>query len=68
MFGPVFPKVAEDSTVGKKVEVPTVDPVSTSKRQSDESNNLKTNDDDEVLRLIKRNYGELSENRRDEKF
>ena len=34
--------------------MPAVDPVSTSKRQSSESSNLKTNDDDEVLRLIKK--------------
>ncbi|KAI5415403.1 hypothetical protein KIW84_040737 [Lathyrus oleraceus] len=54
VFGPVFPKDVEDSTVGKKVEVPAVDPVSASKHQSGESINLKTNDDDEVLRLIKK--------------
>ena len=54
VFGPVFPKDVEDSTVGKKVEVPAVDPVSAPKHQSGESSNLKTNDDDEVLRLIKR--------------
>jgi hypothetical protein len=36
------------------VEVPAVDPVSASKHQSGESINLKTNDDDEVLRLIKK--------------
>ncbi|KAI5396216.1 hypothetical protein KIW84_062429 [Lathyrus oleraceus] len=54
VFGPVFPKDVEESTVGKKVEVPVVDQVSTSKRQSGESSNLKTNDDDEVLRLIKK--------------
>ncbi|KAI5384894.1 hypothetical protein KIW84_071758 [Lathyrus oleraceus] len=54
VFGSVFPKDVEDGSVSKKVEVPAVDPVSTPKRQSGESNNLKTNDDDEVLRLIKK--------------
>ncbi|KAI5443002.1 hypothetical protein KIW84_011880 [Lathyrus oleraceus] len=54
VFGPVFPKDVEDSTVSKKVEVSAADPVSASKHQSGESINLKTNDDDEVLRLIKK--------------
>ena len=54
MFGSVFPKDKEESTVSKKVEVPDVDPVSALKGQSGESNNLKANDDDEVLRLIKK--------------
>ncbi|KAI5400278.1 hypothetical protein KIW84_065262 [Lathyrus oleraceus] len=50
----VRPKDKEESIVGKKVEVPVVDPVGCSKDKSGESSNLKTNDDDEVLRLIKR--------------
>ena len=54
MFGPVFPKDKEESTVNKKVEVPTVDPVSSPKCQSGETSNLKDNDDDEVLRIIKK--------------
>ncbi|KAI5430587.1 hypothetical protein KIW84_034975 [Lathyrus oleraceus] len=54
VFGPVFPKDVEDSIVSKKGQVPAVDPVSASKCQSGESINLKTNDDDEVLRLIKK--------------
>ncbi|KAI5388190.1 hypothetical protein KIW84_074038 [Lathyrus oleraceus] len=54
VFGPVFPKDVEDSTVGKKVDVPAVDPVSASKCWSGESSNLKTNNDDEVLQLIKK--------------
>ncbi|KAI5395580.1 hypothetical protein KIW84_061942 [Lathyrus oleraceus] len=53
-FGPVFPKNMEESTVSKKVQVPATDPVSVAKRQSGESSNLKTNDDDKVLRLIKK--------------
>ena len=53
-FGPGFPKDKEESTVGNKMEVPAVDPTSASKCQSIESNNLKANDDDEVLRLIKK--------------
>ncbi|KAI5435420.1 hypothetical protein KIW84_022013 [Lathyrus oleraceus] len=54
VFGLVFPKDVEDLTVSKKVEVPNVDPVSASKCQSRESINFKANDDDEVLRLIKK--------------
>ncbi|KAI5401481.1 hypothetical protein KIW84_066086 [Lathyrus oleraceus] len=51
---PVFPKDMEDSTVSNKVKVFPANPISASKHQSGESNNLKTNDDDEVLRLIKK--------------
>ncbi|KAI5443587.1 hypothetical protein KIW84_012289 [Lathyrus oleraceus] len=54
VFGPVFPKDVEDCLVGKKVGVPAVDLVSAPKRQSGESSNLKTNDDDGVLWLIKK--------------
>ncbi|KAI5388794.1 hypothetical protein KIW84_074452 [Lathyrus oleraceus] len=54
VFGPVFPKDKEESAASKEVEVPVVDPVSASKYKSGESNNLKANDDDEVLRLIKK--------------
>ena len=49
VFGPVFPESKEITVVGKKVEVPNVDPVGCSKDKSGESNNLKANDDDEVL-------------------
>jgi hypothetical protein len=55
VFGPVFPKDKEESVVGKKVEVPVVDPVGTSKGKYGESSDLKANDDDKVLRLIKKN-------------
>ncbi|KAI5439008.1 hypothetical protein KIW84_024662 [Lathyrus oleraceus] len=54
VFGPVFAKNVEDMFVSKKVDVSVVDPVSTPKCQSGESTNLKPNDDDEVLRLIKK--------------
>ncbi|KAI5395544.1 hypothetical protein KIW84_061918 [Lathyrus oleraceus] len=54
MFGLVFPKDKEESVVGKKVEVPAVDPINDSKGKSGESRDLKANDDDEVVRLIKR--------------
>ncbi|KAI5402356.1 hypothetical protein KIW84_050102 [Lathyrus oleraceus] len=48
VFGSVFPKDKEESIVGKKVEVPVVDPVSASKGKSSGSNDLKANDDDEL--------------------
>ncbi|KAI5391447.1 hypothetical protein KIW84_076311 [Lathyrus oleraceus] len=54
VFGSVFPKNMEDISVNKKVEVSVVDSVSPPKCQSGESNGLKPNDDDEVLRLIKK--------------
>ncbi|KAI5419197.1 hypothetical protein KIW84_043391 [Lathyrus oleraceus] len=54
VFRPVFPKNVEDCSFSKKVEVPTVDPVSAPRCQSGESSSLKPNDDDEVLRLIKK--------------
>ncbi|KAI5416224.1 hypothetical protein KIW84_041319 [Lathyrus oleraceus] len=54
VFGPVFPENKEETIVGKKMEVPNVDPVGCSKYKSGESRKLKANDDDEVLRLIKR--------------
>ncbi|KAI5445263.1 hypothetical protein KIW84_013485 [Lathyrus oleraceus] len=54
VFRSVFPKDKEVSVVGKKVEVLVVDPVSASKGKSGESSDLKANDNDEVLRLIKR--------------
>ncbi|KAI5437495.1 hypothetical protein KIW84_023564 [Lathyrus oleraceus] len=52
----VFPKDKEESIVIKKMEVSAVDPTSASKCQSGESINLKANDDDEVLRLIKSEF------------
>ncbi|KAI5385081.1 hypothetical protein KIW84_071903 [Lathyrus oleraceus] len=54
VFGPVFPKDKEESVVGKKVEVHVVDPVGASKDKSGESSNLKANDNDDVLQLIRR--------------
>ena len=54
VFGPVFPKDKEEAVVSKKVEVPVESPVGCSKDKSSESSDLKANDDDEVLRLIKR--------------
>ncbi|KAI5415782.1 hypothetical protein KIW84_040993 [Lathyrus oleraceus] len=54
VFGPVLPKDKEESVVSKNVEVPVADPVVASKGKSGESINLKANDDNEVLRLIKR--------------
>ncbi|XP_050916702.1 uncharacterized protein LOC127131854 [Lathyrus oleraceus] len=48
VFGPVFPKeVVEDVSIGKKVDVPAVNPVSAPACQSGESGKLKPNDDDE---------------------
>ncbi|KAI5430919.1 hypothetical protein KIW84_035166 [Lathyrus oleraceus] len=49
VLGPVFPK-----DVGKRIEVPAVDLVSAPKCQFGKSSSLKPNDDDEVLRLIKK--------------
>ncbi|KAI5442749.1 hypothetical protein KIW84_011684 [Lathyrus oleraceus] len=54
VFGLVFLKDKEEAVVSKKVEVPVENPVGCSKDKSGESSNLKPNDDDEVLRLIKR--------------
>lgn len=53
VIGLVSLKIVEDVLVGKKEEVPTVDPVSGTTCQSGESSGLKANDD-EVLSLIKR--------------
>ncbi|KAI5407324.1 hypothetical protein KIW84_053543 [Lathyrus oleraceus] len=44
-----------------KVEVPVEDPVGVSKGKSGESSDLKANNDDEVLRLIKRNVFNMVE-------
>ncbi|KAI5428056.1 hypothetical protein KIW84_033173 [Lathyrus oleraceus] len=46
VFGSV---VLEETIVGKKVEIPNVDPVGCSKDKSGESRNLKANDADELL-------------------
>ncbi|KAI5442154.1 hypothetical protein KIW84_011281 [Lathyrus oleraceus] len=54
VFNPVFPKAVEGVSVGKKAEILVVDLVSAPMSQSGESSKLKTNDDDKVLRLIKR--------------
>ena len=52
VFGPIFPKeVVQDVSVSKKVNE---NPVSALACQSGESCKLKPNDDDEVLRLIKK--------------
>ncbi|KAI5397397.1 hypothetical protein KIW84_063275 [Lathyrus oleraceus] len=48
VFGPVFPENREETVVGKKAEVPSVDPVGCSKDKSGESNNLKANNDDKA--------------------
>ncbi|KAI5409968.1 hypothetical protein KIW84_055435 [Lathyrus oleraceus] len=54
--GPMFPENKEELIIGKNAKVPNVDPVGCSKDKSGESSNLKANsDDDDVLRLIKRN-------------
>ncbi|KAI5399608.1 hypothetical protein KIW84_064799 [Lathyrus oleraceus] len=50
----VFPKDKEESFVSKKVEVPVAYPFGALKGKSGESSDAKANDDDEVLRLIKR--------------
>ena len=44
----------EDISVSKKVDGPEVDSASVLKCQSGESSGLKPNNDDEVLRLIKK--------------
>ncbi|KAI5445720.1 hypothetical protein KIW84_013809 [Lathyrus oleraceus] len=62
VFGSVFPKDKEESVVSKKVKVPVEDPVGVSKGKSGESINLKANDNDEVLRLIKRKLPEEGRN------
>ena len=54
VFSPVFPKIVEDVSMGKKAGVHAVNPVSAPMCQSSESSKLKTSNDDEVLRLIKR--------------
>ncbi|KAI5401970.1 hypothetical protein KIW84_066434 [Lathyrus oleraceus] len=54
VFGLVFLKEVEDVSISKKVDMPMVNLISASVCQSGESNKLKTNDDDEVFRLIKR--------------
>ena len=54
VFGSVFANNMEDVFVNKKVEVPAVESISDPKCQSAESTGLKPNDDDEVLRLIKK--------------
>ncbi|KAI5436355.1 hypothetical protein KIW84_022724 [Lathyrus oleraceus] len=54
VFSPVFLKIVEDVSVSKKAEIPIANPVSDPTCQSGESSKLNTNDDDEVLRLIKR--------------
>ncbi|KAI5421776.1 hypothetical protein KIW84_045275 [Lathyrus oleraceus] len=54
VFGPVFLKDVKEVAVTKTVEVPAVNPVSAPMCQSGESSKLKPNDDDEVLRLIKK--------------
>ncbi|KAI5436382.1 hypothetical protein KIW84_022746 [Lathyrus oleraceus] len=54
VFWSVFPKNVEDISVNKKIDVPVIDSVSAPKCQSDESGGLKHNDDDEVIRLIKK--------------
>ncbi|KAI5400195.1 hypothetical protein KIW84_065209 [Lathyrus oleraceus] len=56
--GRVFwPVVPEETTVGKKVEIPNVDLVGCSKDKSGESSNLKANDDDDE-RVLEQAYVE----------
>lgn len=45
VFSPIFPKVVEDVSMGKKSDVLTVDPVSAPTCQYGESNKLKANED-----------------------
>ncbi|KAI5409895.1 hypothetical protein KIW84_055377 [Lathyrus oleraceus] len=47
MFSQVFPKVMEEVSAGKKVDVPAADLISALTFQSSESSKLKANDDDE---------------------
>ncbi|KAI5444670.1 hypothetical protein KIW84_013083 [Lathyrus oleraceus] len=54
VFGSVFPKNMEDSSVSKKVGVFVVYSVSSPKCKAGESGGLKPNDDDELLKLIKK--------------
>ncbi|KAI5395911.1 hypothetical protein KIW84_062195 [Lathyrus oleraceus] len=54
VFGSIFPKEVEDVPASKKAEIPVVNLVSASMCQSGESIKLKANDNDEVLKLIKR--------------
>lgn len=52
----VPPKGVEDVVVGKKVDVHVVNPINTPTCQSGESSELKVKEDDDVvLRLIKKN-------------
>ncbi|KAI5439948.1 hypothetical protein KIW84_025346 [Lathyrus oleraceus] len=54
VFSPVFPKVVEDVSIGKKAEITTVNPISTPMCQSGESSKLKANYDDEVIEMAGR--------------
>ncbi|KAI5418536.1 hypothetical protein KIW84_042967 [Lathyrus oleraceus] len=55
VFSPMSPKVMENIVVGKKADFPLVNPINTLICQSGESSGLKVkDDDDEVLRLIKK--------------
>lgn len=49
VFGPVPPRIVEDVSMGKRYDVPTVNPVNAPTCQYGESSGLKINDDDEVL-------------------
>ncbi|KAI5437067.1 hypothetical protein KIW84_023257 [Lathyrus oleraceus] len=48
VFGPVVPESKEEMIVGKKLEIPNVEPVGCSKDKSGESSNSEANDDDEA--------------------
>lgn len=54
VFSPMFLKVVEDVSLSKKAKIPIVNLISSPICQSSETSKLKTKDDDEVLRLIKR--------------
>lgn len=62
VFRPVSPKVVEDVMVGKKADVPMVNPDNAPICQSGESSGLKVKeDDDEVLQLIKKSKFNIME-------
>ncbi|KAI5417850.1 hypothetical protein KIW84_042463 [Lathyrus oleraceus] len=54
VFGQVFPRAVEDVSVSKKADIPVANPVGAPTCQSGESSKLKTNDNDDMFRLIKR--------------
>lgn len=62
VFSPVSPKVVKDVVVGKKADVPLVNPINAPICQSSEPISLKVeDDDDEALRLIKKSEFNIAE-------